>query len=802
MNFARLIFYPFCLVFLLINTAKGQDYSRVRIDLRERSLFSLQWLGLEIDHGKHIPGRYYESDFSKEDIQKLRKAGVRHEVIIKDVQSFYVKALEHANEHSVSERNTDRYHDCFKGQFDMEEPANFKLGSMNGYYTYAEILDELDRMAIQYPHLVSQKQPIGSFRTAENRPIYWLRISDHPGEEKPGGKQILYTALHHAREPMSVVSVLYYMWYLLENYEKDPEIKALVNNTELYFVPVVNPDGVIYNEVQSPNGGGLWRKNRSRNEDGTFGVDLNRNYGENWAFDEIGSSGNPGSAVFRGTTPFSEVETQAIKYLCEKHNFIFAMNYHSFGNLLVFPYGYQDKMTQDSVEFRGFARVMTRDNGYKSGNSFETVEYATNGDSDDWMYEISESKGKIYSFTPEVGDLGFYPANIRQLASQTLYQNLSTLRLVHNYAELEILSDHNFFEENYFLKYKIDQFGLGDEPVILRVSAYNNNLLDIDPAKGYNLLPGESVVDSIRLSLIGEPEWAQDVKIIVEMDYGLYSIFDTIKLVYGDPVVVTFTTDEDVYEKWANTIETSRAWGTTDEDYFSAPFSVTESPYTYYSTNAVYEITTTELIDLTESVRAALKFRTKWDIEENYDYAQILIARENGEFEPVCGKYTKRGSVFQDEGKPVYDGRQREWVRESIDLEEYLGEKISIRFQLVSDGLNNMDGFYFDDFEVSSINLVTTSQTQAVSAPLDIKIYPNPSRVSVTLDLSEVEDLRWIDHVSLYNKLGQRVYRIPWTGDYKLALDKSRIGAGPGLYMVMLEGKGARKPAGKIIFID
>lgn len=802
MNFVKLVFYPLGIVFLLTNVLKGQDYSRVRIDLSERSLFSLQWLGLEIDHGKHIPGRYYESDFSKEDIQKMQKAGILHEVIIKDVQGFYAKALEYAHNISISERGSERYLNCFKSQFDMVEPANFRLGSMSGYYTYDEIQDELDLMAVKYPHLISGRQPIGNFRTEENRPIYWLRISNHPNEKKPEEKQILYTALHHAREPMSVVSLIYYMWHLLENYETDPEIKALVDNTELYFVPVVNPDGVVYNEIQSPNGGGLWRKNRKVNGDGTFGVDLNRNYGANWAFDNVGSSGNTNSQVFRGHSSFSEAETQAVKYLCEEHNFIFAMNYHSFGNLLIFPYGYQDSMTPDSVQFRGFSKVMTRDNGYKTGNSFETVEYATNGDSDDWMYEISESKGKIYSFTPEVGDLGFYPTNIRELASQTLYQNLSTLRLVHNYAELEILSDHSFYEENYFLKYRIDQFGLGEEPVILRVSAYNNNLLDIDPAKGYNLLPGESVIDSIRLSLIGEPEWAQDVKIIVEMDYGLYSIFDTIKLVYGSPAIVTFTTGEDVNEKWENIVGTSRAWGVTDEDYFSAPLSVTESPYAHYTTNAVYEITTAELIDLTESVKAVLSYQTKWDIEENYDYAQVLVARENEQFEPVCGKYTKKGSVFQDEGRPVYEGRQGEWVKENIDLEEYLGEKIAVRFQLVSDGLNNMDGFYFDDFAVSSINRSVTSQAQVIPVPIEVKIYPNPARVSLTLDFSEIDNFRGIKHVSLYNNLGQRVYSIPWEGDYKIVLDKSSTGITSGFYSVMMEGNGIARPVGKIIFLD
>ena len=67
------------------------------------------------------------------------------------------------------------------------------------------------------------------------------------------------------------------MWYLLENYETDTEIKTLVDNTALYFIPIINPDGYIFNESTNPNGGGFWRKNRKDNGNDTFGVDLNRN---------------------------------------------------------------------------------------------------------------------------------------------------------------------------------------------------------------------------------------------------------------------------------------------------------------------------------------------------------------------------------------------------------------------------------------------------------------------------------------------------------------------------------------------
>ena len=59
-------------------------------------------------------------------------------------------------------------------------------------------------------------------------------------------------------------TVIYFMYYLLENYGKDPEVTYLVNNRELYFIPVINPDGYAYNQQISPEGGGDWRKKQKR----------------------------------------------------------------------------------------------------------------------------------------------------------------------------------------------------------------------------------------------------------------------------------------------------------------------------------------------------------------------------------------------------------------------------------------------------------------------------------------------------------------------------------------------------------
>jgi hypothetical protein len=222
-----------------------------------------------------------------------------------------------------------------------------------------------------------------------------------------------------------MMTVIYFMYYLLENYGKDPQVDYIVNNRELHFIPVLNPDGYVYNQTTRPGGGGMWRKNRRLNDDNSYGVDLNRNYGYEWAYSDIGSSPNPSSNEYRGTAPFSEPETQAIKNFCENHQIQLCFNYHTYGNVLIYPWGFNDQQTPDSVLYRALAQSLTEVNNYRYGTGSETIGYMVNGDSDDWMYGEQTTKNKIIAMTPEVG-YAFWPnpADIYELAEENLEANI------------------------------------------------------------------------------------------------------------------------------------------------------------------------------------------------------------------------------------------------------------------------------------------------------------------------------------------------------------------------------------------
>jgi len=206
------------------------------------------------------------------------------------------------------------------------------------YKPIEQIEQDLFKLRLKYPNLLHVEK-IG--RTAGmGQPIWAMKVSDNAPkrEDEP---RILFAGVHHAREPIGANICLELAKTLCEKYETDPQIKKWVNSIEIWLVPVVNPDGYKYifeNDLRFP----WWRKNlRDNDGDGVFnplydGVDLNRNYGYNW---QEGGDGKPGSWFYRGKTPFSENETQAIMNLARRENFAIGISYHSYGESILFPWG-------------------------------------------------------------------------------------------------------------------------------------------------------------------------------------------------------------------------------------------------------------------------------------------------------------------------------------------------------------------------------------------------------------------------------------------------------------------------------
>ncbi|RPJ40320.1 MAG: hypothetical protein EHM19_13860, partial [Candidatus Latescibacterota bacterium] len=263
------------------------------------------------------------------------------------------------------------------------------------FHTYAEIDAGFDSLEALYPTL-AEKHDIGDSR--ELRDILALKISDNVASSE-GEPEVVFVGCHHAREIISVEMPYLFAEYLLENYGSDSLVTALVDSREIWIVPLVNPDGHQYVVDTDPG----WRKNRRNNGDGSYGVDLNRNYSYMWGYDDIGSSPSTSSDTYRGPSPASEPEIQALVSLFQARSFVFALSFHSYGRLYLYPWGYVRLPTVDDDIFAAVGESLAAGNGYTPGNGYTGTIYTTNGGSDDWAY-ADPTKPLCFSFTPEIGD--------------------------------------------------------------------------------------------------------------------------------------------------------------------------------------------------------------------------------------------------------------------------------------------------------------------------------------------------------------------------------------------------------------
>jgi len=257
---------------------------------------------------------------------------------------------------------------------------------LNAYPRLVNLEHQFGHLVAKYPHL-AHIQKIGE-STGWRQPIWGIRISDHPDrdEDEPA---ILFTGVHHAREPLGALICYAILDELLKNYATSEQHRRLVDSLEIWLVPIVNPDGYEYimqNQLQFP----WWRKNlRDNNGDGVFdplvdGVDLNRNYDFNW---DEGGDGNPSSWFFRGGSPFSEKEVQSLRDLALRENFLVGVSYHSYGESVLYPWGNYHRAPDQELIFDIAQRCAEKIGRLSANGSYNVLPLNGRvGQSSIWMY--------------------------------------------------------------------------------------------------------------------------------------------------------------------------------------------------------------------------------------------------------------------------------------------------------------------------------------------------------------------------------------------------------------------------------
>lgn len=303
-----------------------------------------------------------------------------------------------------------------------------------GYRTYNDYQRELKTLTEDNPSLVRPVVLPG--KSVDGRAIEGVEIA--PDVHARDGRPVFFMmGLHHAREWPSGETAMEFGLDLVRSYRAgDPEVTSLLERLRVYVVPVANPDGFISSRqfddspanvptdpfmlglaAAPPAGAASYRRKNCQDNPNDpvrksdpcelrMGVDTNRNYGAFWGGN--GASGDWTSLTFRGTGPFSEPETQAIRDQLLNLPVTNLITNHTYTGLILRPPGLNPgpglPPSPDEPAMKRLGDAMGASTGYTSQYSYQL--YDTSGTTDDWVYASLGS----YSYTPEIGKIGFHPA--------------------------------------------------------------------------------------------------------------------------------------------------------------------------------------------------------------------------------------------------------------------------------------------------------------------------------------------------------------------------------------------------------
>lgn len=232
--------------------------------------------------------------------------------------------------------------------------------SMGGFYTWDEVSTWIDSLVAANP-AIACTESIGN--TYEGRPqrVVKLSVNNSFGDDNPAMANAWYDGLIHAREGAAMRNVRYWMMWLCSNYQRNGysgyQATWLLENREIWCLPVNNVDGWVYNETTSPGGGGMHRKNMNWTAGGD-GIDLNRNWSVDWG--GAGSSGDPGSQTYRGSGVLSEPEASNIDTFWQSHIPTQMHSTHAYSNALIYPWGWTSNPTTHAAAYSTQGEMMVQ----------------------------------------------------------------------------------------------------------------------------------------------------------------------------------------------------------------------------------------------------------------------------------------------------------------------------------------------------------------------------------------------------------------------------------------------------------
>jgi hypothetical protein len=747
-----------------------EKFSMVRIfAVNDMDFQRIMQAGLIIDHANHKPGRFLDAWLSASEFKMLKNTGVPYEILIDDFVE-YEKTLPRMTEAEIDATMRES-----SEKFNVSHSIYGTLRNL-GHLKYSEVVNKIDSLRIEYPTLVSQKFSIG--QSYESRTIWAVRITKNP--DAPTGKpEVLYHALIHAREPVSASSQLYYIYWLVENYGIDPLATYILNNREIYWIPVFNPDGYVYNET----GNGNWRKNRKPCSGGT-GTDLNRNYGIYNFWNAVqtppGSSTNCSSDTYRGTLPFSEPETQAVMNFVNSRNLRAGFGAHTHGNYIIKPWAWCDPTpTPDDAMFNTFLADMKASNPiYTTGTPYQTVNYFVRGAADDWYYNDS-GHTKIFVMTPETGQT-FWPAQsaIMPLVQGMLFNNRYISLIAGPYVNYV---SSNFNQTTYTPgssgTYKIRFKNKG-------VMAANNTKIILTPGNGnvtiptqqYNYNVGifqqDSATFNFTISSAAPNNCYIPAFLTLKMDTStIYT--QGVYIPVGTPASTVVLNDnaENGIGNW--TVE--GGWSLHTDSYHSPSHSFA---YTSYGNDISHSLTLSTPLNVQTQPVCNLSFWSRHSLETNFDFGYVEVSKDNGNnWQTVT----------------IFNAPNLTWTQYSFDITTPANAStyMKVRFRLQSDANTVGQGWWVDDIVITKYCTGTpvgiTGNTEIPKTFALEQNFPNPFNpvTSIKYQLPSPEKVS----IKIFDILGKEVAALvnenQEPGYYEVKYDASNLAS--GLYFYRIE---------------
>ncbi|MFN8576931.1 MAG: M14 family metallopeptidase [Candidatus Sericytochromatia bacterium] len=309
-------------------------------------------------------------------------------------------------------------------------------------YSYKRLEIELNDLSTQNTNFVSLETICKTF---ENKNIYLARISNKL--IKKTKSSVLAIFAQHGDEHDTTLIAMNLIKNLINNKDK------ILDTIEVCIIPMVNPDGADFDLLNNSYNNFMWRKNRIKVDDETFGVDLNRNWGFHWdekvSIELEKNSNNKKSSYYKGLQAFSENETKSIRdFLINNKNIKVFLDYHSgisdFNQgMIIIPYTYtEQKIINENVEVK-YKKFVDRFKSLISNNSDKRGDFISIQVKDIPNYLVNEIKKKVPpTHLPKV--IESLPKSMLSPGSSIdyVYGELGILSL-----GLEISREKNFYDE-------------------------------------------------------------------------------------------------------------------------------------------------------------------------------------------------------------------------------------------------------------------------------------------------------------------------------------------------------------------